>query len=670
MLSYCYGIKGLLPVLVDNNPIIQLHNKANLILSGIYIPDAIELVSVLSTASDQYYNEGESYLLDNQYDALETMLKQLDPSNSFLAAIGSEVRGGKIKLPHVLGSLDQVYAGDVAKWITVNKWQQEHFVLSNKEDGVSALVIYGRNGLLQIAYSRGNGTQGADITRHIKRMQDVPKKMSTSCAVRCEVIMEKEVFYANQHLLLKSDKTTYQNPRGYVAGRMNASESPEWFYDNVRVIGTSVVEPKKGKLEQFAFLSFNKWAVPNYRVHPGNVLTDEYLTEFLNQQRIESKTEIDGIVIDINDINIRSSLRRDSSSINPMYSKKYKVGSEDNVATPNVVKVHWEPSKDAYLKPRVEIEPTQLMGVTVTYCTGFNAKFIRDNKIGPGAKIQITRSGDVIPFIQKVIQPADQPQLPTEDVFGALEWTKGYVDLRLVDPSNSREVLINILIDVFTKLDVPGLRQGGIEKLIDAGYLTAVDVIKASQADLQQVLGQSSGQTVHKGIIQKLNPVELHTLAGASQMLGRGIGRRKMAKLLSVISKDEFLSGSLIAERIIEVDGFERTTAEVLLKNQSRFFEFLHNIQGYYALAEPTKPVTNGKLSAIAVCFTGVRDKVLEAKMQSEGAVIADKVNAATTHLVCKDKNSTSSKMGKAREFESQGSLTILDLGQAQKLWN
>ena len=77
--------------------------------------------------------------------------------------------------------------------------------------------------------------------------------------------------------------------------------------------------------------------------------------------------------------------------------------------------VLWEVSKDKYIKPKIKINTIELGGVEITYATAFNAKFVIDNCIGPGAQIQIVRSGDVIPKIEKVLKPSEtgKPKLPS-----------------------------------------------------------------------------------------------------------------------------------------------------------------------------------------------------------------------------------------------------------------
>ena len=67
--------------------------------------------------------------------------------------------------------------------------------------------------------------------------------------------------------------------------------------------------------------------------------------------------------------------------------------------------MEYDMSKTHYAIPRVKVTPVQLSGATVEYAAGHNAQYILDNDIGPGAIVELTRSGEVIPYIKSVIEP-------------------------------------------------------------------------------------------------------------------------------------------------------------------------------------------------------------------------------------------------------------------------
>ena len=121
--------------------------------------DADSVIEILEFA-DADYAVGDSFIEDNEYDALYLMAKRLYPAHVYFTGVGSKVRGGKIALPYEMGSLNQVQIGDITDWVGNWNLQKERVVVSDKMDGTSAMLIYGEDGRPQIAYSRGDGVEG------------------------------------------------------------------------------------------------------------------------------------------------------------------------------------------------------------------------------------------------------------------------------------------------------------------------------------------------------------------------------------------------------------------------------------------------------------------------------------------------------------------------------
>ena len=153
-----------------------------------------------------------------------------------------------------------------------------------------------------------------------------------------------------------------------------------------------------------------------------DTVTNNVLSELLIEWRDLYDYEIDGVICS----NDESYPRK---SGNPEHAFAFKMVLGDQVAEAKVVDVIWTPSKDGYLKPRVQIEPITLGGVKIEFATGFNAKFIEDNRIGVGAIVRLVRSGDVIPHILAVVVPASQAQMPNV----SYEWNDTRVDVILKD---------------------------------------------------------------------------------------------------------------------------------------------------------------------------------------------------------------------------------------------
>lgn len=205
-----------------------------------------KILEVLSTADELYFNDEESFLEDCQYDALKMYAYRLAPADVYFTGIGSTVRGGKIDLPFKMGSLNQVYQGDYAKWVAKHNLANDQIVISDKLDGASAMLVYGVDGKLQIAYSRGDGIQGADITRHVTKIHNVPQKITNATgkavSIRAEVIIAKGRFPELQQKHMSRSGRPYRNPRNTVSGILNSKQVPDWVYSYLDVVAYEVID--------------------------------------------------------------------------------------------------------------------------------------------------------------------------------------------------------------------------------------------------------------------------------------------------------------------------------------------------------------------------------------------------------------------------------------------
>ena len=155
---------------------------------------------------------------------------------------------------------------------------------------------------------------------------------------------------------------------------------------------------------------------------------------------------------------------------------------QDQVAEAKVLDILWSASKDGYLKPRIKIEKI-VCGVEIEYATGFNGKFIKDNSINVGSIVKIIRSGDVIPHIVEVIQPAEYPNMPKIEY----EWTDTGVDIIVKDKLNNIEVLEKNLVLFFKKIEADGISDGTIKRLVKAGYNSIPKILSMNVDDFMKL---------------------------------------------------------------------------------------------------------------------------------------------------------------------------------------
>lgn len=614
--------------------------------------DINTLVNQLKIARKFYY-DGKPVMTDLEFDMLEAKLREVDSNNEYFTTVGTPIRGEKVKHTIPMGSLDQVAdATEIMKW--ANTSNNKTIIGTDKLDGNSVAIYYGIDGEIEGAVTRGDGIEGLDITRHIRRMlkSDRPGgyPFPRICPVNGPIVVRAEAIFSKEHFT--THVTGYKNPRNYVAGQLNRTVADQTFIDYVSFIafdadlGRSKVETLDS-LERYGFQ-----VVPYYSMVIAQLSDQSKMEEILNNRKRISKYELDGIVLDFDDIQTRSQLGFEH--LNPRYSVKFKINQE--FVETEVLAVEWSPSKDAYMKPRIRFEPVDLAGVTISFATGFNAKFILDNRIGPGAIIRVTRSGDVIPLCEEVISPADEADMPMnyEDT---CTWTETGVDLVLkVKPDESH---IKEIVDFFTGIGAPLLKMGNVTNLYEAGFNSIDSIIKASEDELIMLLGEN-GIKVYMGLKEKLSNIDEYILAGSLPMFGRGVGKRKIKALAEAhgdITK-------LTYDMIIDTPGFDEKTALKVAEGVESYKYFLTSIKDYVNVRKYEK--LEGDLNDVAVCFTGVRSKDLEAIIESRGGRVLSSASKQMTHLVAKDPNGKSGKLDKARK---QG-VIIISLDEAGELWS
>ncbi len=612
------------------------------------LTDINDIIAVLKDADDAYHNGDESFLSDSQYDALKKTAFSMAPENPYFKKVGSDSRTGKIKLPYTMGSLDQLYSqAEVRSW--AEKLGAKKLVLTDKLDGISVMLVY-NDGKLSIAYSRGNGIEGADITRHVLGMNGVPKTLPPNgfsyLVVRCEAIMSIEKFKSKY-------ATSFKNPRNMVAGCANRKNTDASVLADIDLIAYEMVGSTSSgshlvDLQALKHCGFN---VVDHTVI--NVADCDTIEEHMRDRMATSEYELDGIVITSYDKWL--SYGKQADDLNPEHSVKYKPDAGSNTVEATVVDVIYEISKGAAFKPRVQIAPVELSGVTIKYATGFNVKFINENGIGKGAKIKIVRSGAVIPYIVEVISKV-QPKLP-DDSMGSWKMNETGVDAILVDGDNNPYVIFKQVLDFFETLEIDQLKAASMQGIIEYCYgsianLKDYDEVVCRIYDLTEfewteALGVN-GSKIYASLLRRSASMKPETFVGAVKHMGYGFGVRKAKKLLTAITDQSnlHLLARLTEADVRAIDGFDETavsTIEGIQPTLDLFDKLSHNI------TLKVQTVTS-QLNGLNVVFTGFRDADLQNKIESMGGKVGSGVSKKTTHLVTAG-DTTSSKYQKAVEL-------------------
>ena len=588
------------------------------------------LTDIIHIANAKYYNQ-TPILTDNQYDIIKEYIEQKYPNNAAITEIGAEVERNKVKLPYEMASMDKIKPDTNA----LSSWMRKFrgpYVLSCKLDGVSGL--YTTKGTIPKLYTRGNGKVGQDVS-HLIPFLRLPN--TKGVVIRGEFIIPKQVFEQKY-------KTTFANPRNMVAGIINHKYISDAIVD-LHFVAYEVIIPELKPSEQMEYLGTINVARVLFKT--TDTLSNEMLSNLLIEWRKTYMYEIDGVIVTDDKIYKRK-------SGNPEHAFAFKMVLSDQIAEAKVVDVLWTPSKDGYLKPRVQIEPISLGGVTIEFATGFNAAFIKDNNIGIGTTIELIRSGDVIPYIKSVTVPAEEPKMPSVPY----KWNDTHVDIMLENASEDPTVKEKNITGFFRGIGVEGLSSGNITRLIKAGYDTIPEIIGMSEADFLTVEGFKGKMSnkIYTGIKEKLKDASIIMLMAASNIFGRGFSEKKMKLVLNELP-DILVSTESKEEKIKDVasvKGIATKTAEAFVIKIEDFKDFLIECgleDKLYKKLKEKSVDKNHPLFGKTVVLTGTRDKNIIELLKNVGANQGSSVSKSTFLVVAKNKDEDTGKAEEARKI-------------------
>lgn len=562
---------------------------------------------------DAYYN-GQAIISDEEFDALEERLKKLSPKDPLLSKVGhTPVSGRKVTLPHPMGSLPKVRAATGAQ-----RWLDKHpyIVVSDKLDGVSVLIK--NNGKTHYnMYTRGNGTQGQDISYLVPTVAGIGM-LRRGQAVRGEIVMPKSNFSANW-----AEK--FANPRNLVSGVVNSNKADPAVVKDLVFIAHQLVVPATTLSRAAPYLKSNGFNVVNHVTL--NRPTIQELESYLELRKKQSKFEIDGLVLQDPDSDDVVAYKKD-------ISKEAEVKS-----------IEWELSKYKYYKPVVILRrPVQLSGASVKRVSGHNARFLVENGIGPGARILITRSGEVIPKIVGVLRKA-KPTFPKE-----YTWDANKVEIlgEPKDDATHMKLTAKRLSEALRILGVPNIREKHLLKLVEGGIDSLYELFVSDDTDFMNAgLGPTQSDQLYTGLKEAKLRATHAQMMQASGIFPRGFGATRFEAILEDIpyTKLSKLTDRTAIRNIAELPGFTEQTAQNFVKYLPKYERFINKLRW----KERKRDIrTDNPLRGHVVVFTGFRNRQWEATLKSRGAKVGGGVTKKTT-LVVYSKPST--KVDKAKKL-------------------
>jgi len=589
--------------------------------------------------ANEAYRGGNPIMSDSEYDTLLEELSLLSPDDDLLSLVGHIVidESRKRRLPIDMASMNKIKSmDDISDWCRLKGISKsETVIITPKFDGLSLCV----NELDNSASTRGDGTFGQQSDEHYKLIgnhlyEDInedgdPFSTLPFTYTYGEVMMSKKKF-------LDDYSNDFANPRNLVAGLLNSKTVSDSLKDCDYIKYGAICRTKfTTKQEIIDELNSGQRVKVNYHMCAIEDLTEELLISLFHT--LSPDYEIDGLIIEINDIQIQNRLGRETSSNNPVWARAFKHPSFEQTAESEVIGISWNISKQGLLKPILHINPIKLDGVTVSNVTGNNARFVKDMGIGVGAKVLVKRSGMVIPLIVDVLETVDFVQPTIEGV--EIDWNEAGIELITLTETDDQKLKKNIAF--FEILEADNVGEGVITQLWEVGYKTIKDILNLTKDDLEKIdrFGKRKASIVFNSIQKSVKGVQLSKLQHATGIF-RGLGSKKLVLLEKFTEKPTI-------DQVMEIEGFADISAKTYIESYDEFFNFIKDLPITIEEKVEVAPV-GSDLEGKTFVFTGVRRKDLEGIIESRGGKIAGSVSKNTTHLVMKSKGSGSSKENKA----------------------
>ncbi len=377
-----------------------------------------ELTDELRKHNYNYYVLAKPTISDREFDMklkelerLEQAFPQYADANSPTKQVGGDITKDFQTVPHStrMLSLGNTYNKEelldydkrVAKLSGGNEYK---YTAELKFDGFAIALRY-VDGKLSQAITRGDGTQGDDVTANVKTIRAIPHQLlgdyPPQLEVRGEIFMHKAAFSKLNEQRAVNGDDLYKNPRNTAAGTIKLQDSAEVAKRPLDGYLYQLAEHGKEELHHWDSLQRMKdYGLP---INDATRLCDtiEDVWDFIiywDKERKNLSFEIDGVVIKVN-----SRLQQQEMGFTskfPRWAMSYKFETER--AESKLLSISYQVGRTGAVTPVANLEPMQLLGTTVKRASLHNADFIADLDIRVGDRVFVEKGGEIIPKIVEV----------------------------------------------------------------------------------------------------------------------------------------------------------------------------------------------------------------------------------------------------------------------------
>jgi DNA ligase (NAD+) len=647
----------------------------------------LELHRLISMHSHNYHSLDAPTIEDHEYDALfnellslENKYSELRYSYSPTQRVGSKPLEGFKKVEHnaPMLSLDNAFNSEDMEDFNRRVLdrligdEEVEYSCEPKLDGIAVNLTY-KEGLLDIATTRGDGKTGEDITHNVKTIKSIPLSLISKNSnypeyieIRGEVFIEKAAFDLANKNSIKAGEKTFANPRNAAAGSLRqldpaiTASRPLQFFAH----GVGYVQAKKFNLPEThveILELYRSWGLP---INPLSKIAknieecNEYFLTIIDQ-REKLPYEIDGVVYKVNNISKQTSLGQVSRA--PRWAIARKFPAE--VGTTIVKTISFQVGRVGSITPVAEFVPVNIGGVTVSHASIHNFDEIDRLDVREGDTVKIKRAGDVIPQIisvekekrkqksKKVIPPASCPSCDSD-----LIKFEGETILRCTAgtlcPAQKVESFIHFVSR--NALNIDGLGERIIALLV-ANHLVKdfSDLFKLQAEELLELEGFAEKSATN--LIESIEASKETTLPRFIYSLGiREVGEATAMNLaINFQNIENFMACS--QEDLLEINDVGPIASKFITDYLSDKVntDLIRNLLNLGVNPKEVKIENDNLFSSKSVVITGSFNSIARSQLKEElirlGARVNSSVSSKTDFLVVGDK--PGSKLTKAKEL-------------------
>lgn len=633
----------------------------------------------------RYYVLAEPTITDAAYDRLFRELQELEESHPELRTAHSPTQrvGGDVTrdFPTVthdvpMLSLANTYDEDevrdfhrrVTELLSVS---QLRYHVELKLDGVALSVRY-RDGGFDRAATRGDGTQGDDISANARTIRSLPLRLRAenrvpeSLEVRGEVVMHKKDFAALNREREDAGEKLFANPRNSTAGTLKMQDSAVVARRRLHAYMYGLIGSVASVPSQEAAMAFLRRCGFSVTPHAEVCESIDEVIDYWRrweEKRDELPYEIDGVVVKVDDFRQQEELGSVARSPRWAIAFKFRARQAQTV----LERIDVQVGRMGTITPVAHLIPVPLSGSTISRATLHNEDFIRELDLHIGDTVRIEKGGDVIPKVTGVVpelRPADAApyRFPTHcpacgSTLQRPDGEAAWFCENLRCPAQMRG-----RIEHFASrgaMDIEGLGEAVVDVLVDRGLVTTYADLYALSERREEIealdrFGKKSVDNLLAGIEES----KTRSLDRVIHALGIRFVGQSVARLLATHFRSLEALERADEEALLAVEGIGPRIAETVMRffhdEETRTLVHRLTAAGVTDAMENTQEAGHPFFTGRTFVLTGTlarmtRDEA-RAHIERRGGKVTGSVSKKTDVVIAGE--AAGSKLEKARRLD------------------